>query len=191
MASDNGLVIGLVIDLDDPENIGRVKVKYPTLEDKESDWARLVAPMAGKKRGTFFRPEVGDEVVVGYERGDPRCAYILGNLWSTEDPPPPDDGNKTQNNWRFMKSRSGHIFKFDDTSGGEKIEIVDKDGKRKIVIDSQGGKIQILCDSGQIEVQASGDVTVKGDNIKVNAQTNLELTAQNTVTIKGNTVQIN
>ncbi len=192
MPSDNGLIIGLVTSLDDPENLGRIKVKYPTLGDKESDWARLVMPMAGKKRGTFFRPEVNDEVMVAFEHGDPRRPYILGSLWSKEDEPPPDDGNKTQNNWRIIQSRSGHIIKFDDTSGGEKIEIIDKDAKRKITIDSSGSKIQIQCDSGNIEVKAaSGDISVQGINVKVNADGNLDLQAKGQVTIKGSLVQIN
>ncbi len=193
MPGDNGLIIGLVSSLDDPADLGRVKVKYPTLANKESDWARLVTPMAGQKRGVFFRPEVGDEVLVAFEQGDPRRPYILGSLWSQEDPPPPDDGKKTKNNWRFVHSRSGHIIKLDDTSGGEKIEIIDKDGKRKVVIDSQGSKIQILCDSGDIEVKASsGNVTVEGINISVKAQGNLDLQAPSgQVTIKGQLVQIN
>src|SRR5215212_313772 len=98
----NGIVIGLVIDLKDEENIGRVKVKYPHLEDQPSDWARLASPMAGNKRGTFFRPEVGDEVLVAFEHGEPRRPYIIGALWSKVDPPPPDDGDTEKNNWRFI-----------------------------------------------------------------------------------------
>src|SRR3954463_14197761 len=101
------IVIGVVTSLDDPDGIGRVKVKYPHLEDEQSYWARLVSPMAGKGRGLFMRPEVDDEVAVGWEYNDPRRAYILGAVWSKTDTPPPDDGKKTENNWRFIKSRSG------------------------------------------------------------------------------------
>ena len=78
----NGIVIGLVTDLADPENLGRVRARYPYLGDEISDWARLVTPMAGKDRGVFFRPEVGDEVLVAFELGDVRRPYVLGSLWS-------------------------------------------------------------------------------------------------------------
>ena len=81
--SNSGLVIGLVSDLDDPEGIGRIQVKYPYREDQMSGWARLVTPMGGKQRGLFMRPEVGDEVLIGYEQGDPRRPYVLGAVWTT------------------------------------------------------------------------------------------------------------
>src|SRR5690242_926559 len=103
----NGIVIGLVKDLEDPQNLGRVRVTFPYLDDQLSDWARLVTPMAGKDRGVFFRPEVGDEVLVAFELGDVRRPYVLGALWSTTDTPPPDDGKAKDNNWRFIKSRKG------------------------------------------------------------------------------------
>jgi uncharacterized protein involved in type VI secretion and phage assembly len=150
--------------------------------------------MAGPDRGVFFRPEKDDEVLVGFEHGDPRRPYILGSLWSQADKPPADDGQKTKNNWRFIKSRSGHILKFDDTSGAEKIEVIDKDSSRRVVIDSANRKIQILCDTGagDIEIKApAGDVTIEAATITVKATTSLTLESSGTVTIKGSIVNIN
>ncbi len=191
-ARENGIVTGIVIDLEDPQNLGRIQVSFPHLSDQPSDWARLVAPMAGKDRGVFFRPEIGDEVLVAFEHGDPRRPYILGSVWSTEDTPPPDDGNAKQNNWRFMKSRSGHIIRLNDTSGGEKIEIIDKDSARRIVIDSSGSKIQVSCDQGDIEVTAnSGTVTVQAMTVKITASSDMTLQAGGSITIQGATVNIN
>jgi uncharacterized protein involved in type VI secretion and phage assembly len=188
----NGIVIGVVKDLDDPENLGRVKVKYPHLGDAPSDWARLVSLMGGAKRGAFFRPEVEDEVLIAFEHGDPRRPYILGALWSKTDPPPADDGAKTKNNWRFITSRSGHVIKLDDTSGKEKVEIIDKDGAHKIVIDAANKKIQITCDSGDIEVSApSGALKVQAQSVEVKASSTMSLEASGTLTIKGSTVNIN
>ena len=188
----NGIVIGLVIDLEDEENIGRVKVKYPHLEDQPSDWARLAAPMAGNNRGAFFRPEVGDEVLVAFEHGEPRRPYIIGALWSKVDLPPTDDGNVRQNNWRFIKSRCGHIVLLDDTQGKEKIVFVDKDNLRKVVIDSANSKIQVICDQGDVEVKASkGDVKIEAINVSVKATAELKLEATGNVTIKGAMVNIN
>lgn len=193
--AENGIVVGVVCDLNDTDNLGRVRVKYPHLGGQVSDWARLATPMAGAGRGVFFRPEKDDEVLVGFEHGDPRRPYILGSLWSQVDKPPKDDGQKTQNNWRFIQSRSGHIVKLDDTSGKEKIEIIDKDSKRRIVIDSANRRIQILCDSaaGDIEIKAPlSDVKIEAATITVKATTSLTLESDGVVTISGKTaVNIN
>src|ERR1700675_2293120 len=148
---DNGIQIGIVDDLDDPEKLGRVRVKLPHLGDTVSDWAWIVAPMAGKDRGLFLRPEKGDQVLVAFAQGDPRFPYVLGALWSKTDPPPADDGKPVDNNWRFIKSRSGHIVRLDDTSNAEKIDILDESGNLKITLDSANKKIVINNDSGDVE----------------------------------------
>jgi uncharacterized protein involved in type VI secretion and phage assembly len=191
-AGTNGIVIGVVSDLDDPEGIGRVRVTYPHLNDAPSDWARLVTPMAGADRGVFFRPEVEDEVLIAFEHGDPRRPYVLGSLWSKTDTPPADDGATTDNNWRFIKSRSGHVVRLDDTQGSERIEIVDKDGARKIVIDASGQKIQIVCDRGDVEVTASGGtVRVDAKTVSIKSSAEMSIEAGGPLTIKGATVDIN
>jgi len=188
----NGIVIGIVKTLDDPDGLGRLRVTYPYQSDQLSYWARLVTPMAGADRGVFFRPEVGDEVLMGFEHGDPRRPYVLGSLWSKVDRRPADDGQPTQNNWRFIKSRSGHIIKFDDTQGAEKIEIIDKDGARKVIIDSAAQKIQVICDTGDVEVRASaGSVKVEATTVEVKASGNMTLEATGIMTITGATVNIN
>lgn len=189
----NGMLVGIVSDLNDPERLGRVKVKFPTLDYQESDWVRLATPMAGANRGVFFRPEKDDEVLIGFECGDPRRPYMLGALWSTADKPPPDDGQPTSNNWRFIQSRSGHIIKLDDTRGGEKIEVIDKDGLRRVVIDSANSKVQVTCRQGDVEVEAAaGSVTLKALTITVEATNNLTLKCNaGPVTIQGSVVNIN
>src|SRR5689334_14892537 len=101
MQRENGVVIGIVADLDDPENLGRVRLKLPHLGGELTDWTRLATPMGGKGRGLFCRPEKDDEVLILYEHGDPRRSYVVGSLWSREDRPPDDDGRKVDNNWRF------------------------------------------------------------------------------------------
>jgi uncharacterized protein involved in type VI secretion and phage assembly len=189
---ENGIVIGVVTDLNDPEGLARVRVKFPHLNDEPSDWARLSTPMAGKGRGLFFRPEVDDEVLVAFEHGEPRRPYIVGALWSKVDTPPPDDGNATQNNWRQLVSRSGHVIRFDDTNGAEKIEIIDKDKSRKVVLDSGQGKIQVTCDQGDVEVTASsGTVKVQAVTVDIQASGNMTLHASGTMIISGATVNIN
>ncbi len=186
------MVIGIVSNLDDPEGLERAKVKFPHLGDQESDWARVVSPMAGPERGSFFKPEVDDEVLVCFNHDDIRHPYILGSLWSQTDKPPPFEGSPTDNNWRFIRSRSGHVILLDDTPGKEKIELIDKDEKRRVVIDSANEKIQVLCESGDVEVKAdSGSVKIEAITVEVKASGNMNLEAGGSMTIKGATVNIN
>jgi uncharacterized protein involved in type VI secretion and phage assembly len=187
----NGIVVGVVKKLDDPDSLGRVQVEFPHLDDQRSEWAHLASLMAGGGRGAFFRPDPEDKVLIGFEHGDPTRPYVLGGLWSQADKPPEDDGKPKDNNWRFFKSRSGHVFKLDDTDGKERIEIVDKDGSRKLVIDSSGSKIQIDCGSGDVEITASGTVKVEGQTVNVHAKGDMTLAADGTMTISGSTVNIN
>ncbi len=187
-----GLINAEVVSLDDKEKLGRIQVKYSIFESCRSDWARLVTPMGGPERGLFFCPEIGDEVLVAFVQGDIRCPYIIGSVWSTVDKPPPNDGKTKDNNWRFIKSRSGHIFKLDDTKGKEKIEIIDKDGKHKVVIDTANDNIQVTCDSGNVEIKAkSGKVTIDAQTVEIKASADMTLSAGTSMKIKGTTVDIN
>jgi uncharacterized protein involved in type VI secretion and phage assembly len=187
-----GSVIGLVTDLDDPENLGRVKVKIQGHEGQLSCWARLVSPMAGKDRGLVMRPELDDEVLVAFEQGDPRLPFILGALWSAAAPPPADDGEPGENNWRFIKSRSGHIIKLNDTKGGETIEISDKDNSRRVVMNSANKTIQVQADDGDIEIKAgSGSVRISAaQNVEIMTNGNMDLRAAGALTIRGALVKI-
>ncbi len=98
----------------------------------------------------------------------------------------------TQNNWRFIKSRSGHIIRFDDTQGSEKIEIIDKDGTRRVVVDSAGQKIQIISESDNIEISAkAGNVKIEALNVEVKATNNMNLKATTKMTIESPAIDIN
>lgn len=186
----NGIVIGEVSSLEDPMKLGRIRVTFPHLGDQVSDWARLVSLMAGGERGAFFRPEIGDEVLVAFEHGDPRRAYILGSVWSKADPPPKDDGDAKKNNWRFIRSRSGHLLKLDDTKGKEKIEIQGKSKKHTIVIEDADDKIRITCDSGDIEIKAaSGNVKVEAKNVQATAQ-KIEVVGQQQLSVKAPMIEM-
>lgn len=187
----NGIVFAVVDSLDDPEDLGRVRVRYPHLEDRKSDWARLAAPMAGKDRGLFLRPEVGDEVLVVFVHRDTRFACIVGSLWSKADKPPKDDGKRKDNNWRFLRTRSGHLLKFDDTPGKEQIALEDKDGKRRIVIESAGRKVRVECDEGDISIDAgAGNVTVEAANKVSVKATNVEVTGEAQVKVKAPSIEV-
>ena len=79
----SSLVVGVVTQTSDPDNLGRVRVKYPVIGDNaEGWWARIAAPAAGTNRGMLMMPVAGDEVVLGFEQGDPRRPYVIGAVWN-------------------------------------------------------------------------------------------------------------
>ena len=200
-----GIVLGIVTNNQDPENMGRVKVKFPWLEDSdESYWARVATLMAGNDRGTFFLPEVEDEVLVAFDHGDINHPYVMGTLWNGVDTPPETNENG-KNNIRKIKSRSGHEIVFDDndeemkekieirtnaghvivlddSAGGEKIEIKDKTGNNSIVIDSVQNAITI---SSQMKL------SIKAQMIEIEAESMMTLKSGANLTIQGAIVQIN
>lgn len=188
----NGIVVGVVADLEDPERLGRIRVRYPNYADELSNWARVASPMAGGQRGFRFTPEVDDEVLVVFEHGDARRPYVVGALWSSTDQPPPDDGAPSDNNWRYIVSRSGHLLKLDDTPGAERVEILDQSGGLHVLLDSAADKVQVVSDRGDVEVSAPlGTVKVEANAVQIKATTDLTLEAAGTVTVKGGVVQIN
>lgn len=180
-----GVTVGEVTNNKDEEGLGRVKVKFPWLSDTdESYWARVVAPMAGKERGLYFLPEVGDEVLVAFEHGNIEFPYILGALWNGKDKPP-ESNSDGKNNRRLIKSRSGHEIILDDTDGQEKIVIRDKTQKNEIVVDSKNDSLMIKVEKeltietkGKISLKTSGgDLTLEGKNITIQAQQNCDIKA--------------
>jgi uncharacterized protein involved in type VI secretion and phage assembly len=186
-----GVVMGIVSNNQDPDKMGRVRVKFPWLsEDHESWWARVATPMAGPNRGMYFLPEVDDEVLVAFEHGDVRFPYVLGSLWNGKDAPPGnnDDG---KNNIRLVHSRSGHLIRLDDTDGEEKIEVIDRTGNNSIKIQSSDNSIAISC-TGKLKLHAGQGIEITSDaDIKVQASSTMDVQASATMTVKGATVNIN
>jgi uncharacterized protein involved in type VI secretion and phage assembly len=195
-----GVVVGIVINNQDPDGMGRVKVCFPWLSaTEESWWARIAVPMAGKDRGAYFLPEVDDEVLVAFEHGEVRSPYVVGALWNGVQKPPTtnEDG---KNNLRVIKSRSGHVIRLDDTENAEKIEIIDKTQKNSIVIDASANTLTIKADGDITLESAQGKIVLKGQSIEiqstsqtvtVQAATDMEVKASNQMTIKGAVVNIN
>ncbi|MEO1644338.1 MAG: phage baseplate assembly protein V [Chloroflexota bacterium] len=202
-----GVTIGVVTNNKDEEKLGRVKVSFPWLDDQtESNWARIATPMSGNKMGIFFLPEVGDEVLVAFEQGRMEFPYVIGSLWNGKEKPPEDNADG-KNNLRFIKSRSGHIIRLDDTDGKEKIEIIDKSGKNTVVIDTKANSITVTSE-GELTLEgkkditiktSGGDVTIQGNNIELKAKGNLkaqasgqgEMKSSGPMTIKGAVVKLN
>jgi uncharacterized protein involved in type VI secretion and phage assembly len=195
----DGVVVGVVTNNQDPEKMGRVKVKFPWLSDEdESNWARVASPMAGKDRGLFLLPEVDDEVLVAFEHGDPRFPYVVGSLWNGSDTPPEDNADG-KNNVRVIKSRSGHVVRLTDEDGKEKIEIIDKSEKNSVVIDTAENTITITAEkdivlsapNGSIKLDAQKVEVKSSADSKVEAGGGMDLKASGTMNVKGATVNIN
>ncbi len=213
-----GVVVGIVTNNDDPQKMGRVKMKFPWLNDTdESNWARVATMMAGKDRGTWFLPEVGDEVLVAFEHGDVPSPSVGGGLCTGGDTPP-RDGDGGANDERVIKSRSGHELIFgdkdgsekveiktkaghqlllDDSGGSEKITVVDKSGNNKIEIDSAGNSIAITAQTKislkatDIEITADSGLKMKGAQVEITADADLKVQSSAMLTLKGSLVKIN
>jgi uncharacterized protein involved in type VI secretion and phage assembly len=196
-----GAVVALVTNNTDPDGMGRVKVKFPWLDDsEESWWARPATPMAGASRGMFFLPEVNDEVLVTFEHGDITRPFILGGLWNGQDSPPKTNSEavgSSKVNLRILKTRAGHTISLDDTEGSEKITISDKTDNNKIEITSSDNGIAITADGdikltakGKVAVDATGDATVDAQNATVTAKQDASITATAQLKLKGATVAI-
>jgi len=184
-----GMVVGIVTNNQDPDKLGRVRVKFPWLsEEDESNWARVLTPMAGNKRGIYFLPEVDDEVLVAFEQGDMRFPYVLGALWNGEDTPP--EGVDENNNIRLIKSRSGHVIRLDDTEGDEHIEIIDKSEKNKIVISAKNNTITITADADISIKSNNGKLKLEGSGIEIDSQAEVKIRAGSSLDLKGSSVKL-
>lgn len=168
-----GVYPALVIDIKDPDNQGRVKVMLPWSPDTGSSryeaWARLATMMGGNNRGTWFIPDVNDEVLIVFEGGDARRPYVIGGLWNGSDSPP-DFMDGAGNNYRkVIRSRNGVKLTLDDTSGQEKF-IVETPGGQKITMQDGPGTVKIEDSNGNsIKLEASGITVTASAKVTVNA----------------------
>jgi phage baseplate assembly protein V len=155
MSKVYGVVVGLVIDVNDPSAAGRVKLSFPWLdESSQSNWARVATLMAGKERGSWFMPELGDEVLVAFEMGDMDHPYIVGFLWNGQDKPP-----KTDTKVRLLRTVNGHEIEFTDpeVAGGDKGHIQIKD--------AHGNVIELK--NGLIKIQGVGTLQIDAPNVLI------------------------
>jgi uncharacterized protein involved in type VI secretion and phage assembly len=156
-----GVAIGIVTTIDDPDGQGRVKVRYPWLQDNsESPWARIVSFMGGPNCGAVFRPEIDDEVLIVFEHGDMRKPYVLGALWNGIDAMPGERGGDANNSIRLIKSRSGHLIILDDTGGEERLTIQDKHGN---VVELNADGVTITSKAIKIGSDSASEGLVLGD----------------------------
>jgi uncharacterized protein involved in type VI secretion and phage assembly len=192
-----GVAIAVVTQNKDDEGLCRVKVCFPWHEKPdESYWARLAMPMAGKERGWVLIPEVGDEVVVAFEREDMRFPFVLGVLWNGKAKPPFANDNG-KNDKRALVSRKKHKLLFDDGTRGV-VELSHEKGRRITfdddgfaVQDEKGNVVKVDSNSGAMTIEAKGQLNIRAASITIEATGTLELKANATLTVRGSLVNIN
>ncbi len=208
----SGLQIGVVTQLqDDPDGEDKILIQLPIVDNTEQGiWARLATLDAGDGRGTFFRPEIEDEVIVGFINDDPNDAVVLGQLHSSAKPAP--ETGSDDNHLKGYVSRSEMSLLFDDdkiaftleTPGGKKITLDEDAGV--IIVEDDNGNTVTLDDSGitmdstaDINIKAGGDVNIEGINVAINASAEFkaeggagaEMSTSAIAVVKGSIVQIN
>ncbi|MEO9326037.1 VgrG-related protein [Nocardioides sp. C4-1] len=216
-----GVVPALVTSVQDPDKLGRVKIRLPWLSDQyESWWARTLQPGAGKDRGAAVLPEVGDEVLVAFSQGDLQHPFVLGGLYNGQDKPGGGweanvDSTSGEVVRRGFVSRTGMVVELTEKPGAEQVVLSSNGGAQKIVLTQTADKGIEIVSEGPLSVTAksnvdlstgTGDVSVKGTNLKIEASGSLELkgttvklsatgtaelSATGVTTVKGSIVKIN
>ncbi|MBK8077633.1 MAG: VgrG-related protein [Kineosporiaceae bacterium] len=199
-----GVTLAVVTDVQDPTNAGRVKVCFPWLaDDHVSDWARTVHAGAGESRGAFILPEVGDEVLVAFERGDLRHPYVLGGLYNGRDTPPSgpaavDSGSGAVTR-RSVVSRRGHRIDLLDADSGAGVRLATGDDALELTLDASNTRITVTS-NGSVEISGAQGISIKagqgrlqleGADISIKATTGLTLDGGAQATLKAALVRIN
>lgn len=186
-----GVFEGLVVENEDPEGEGRVKLKFPWYSENEvTEWCRVAQLYAGPGYGSLFVPEVGDEVLVSFVHGDMRLPVVLGGLYNGADKPPTSRTSSVDQ--KIIRTKAGHEILLDDSAGSESVKVETQGGHvltlddagSKVTIETNGGNTVVMDDSGgsisvsalsritleapQIEITGSGSVTVSGGQIALN-----------------------
>ncbi|MCB8982480.1 MAG: VgrG-related protein [Ardenticatenaceae bacterium] len=193
-----GVVTAVVTNTDDPNDWGRVKVKYPWMtEEAESDWARVVSMGGGPNAGLSATPEVGDEVAVAFEHGDFNRPFVLGGLWNGQHAIPAEvsgGGTGERPLVRSWHSRTGHFMAMHDNADN-KVQIVTAaghiivfdDANKKVEVSTSGGHKLILDDQGKkAEVSSSGGhkITLDDNGRKVSIESSGDIQIKSTANLK-------
>lgn len=164
-----GVAVAEVVDNIDAHSQGRVQLKLPWLPGY-LPWARVAVLSAGQQRGTFFIPQIGDEVLVAFNQGDVREPFVIGSLWNGRDPPPATDAQGQ----RVLRTPAGHEIFFDDKL--QSIAITSASGQ-KLTLDPDGIEITAGSGAAKLTLATSGEITLEGLSIQVKASAGAELKA--------------
>lgn len=199
----HGLQIGKVVQLqNDPDGEHRILVRLPVVDNAaQGTWARMASLDAGNDRGAFFRPEIDDEVVVGFINGDPRDAVVLGMLNSSAKPAPITVKDTNHEKGFFTRSKMRVHFHDEtktitiDTPAGNSIELDEKGSS--ITIKDQNGNSTIMKPAGiemkskgNISIEASGKIDIKAGAALTISAAQMTLSAQGPMEVKGATAKL-
>src|ERR1700742_4448382 len=160
--------------------MGRVKVTLPWVADPSDGryeaWARIATLMAGDNRGSWFIPDVNDEVLVAFEGGDPRRPYVLGGLWNGKDAPPQTMDGAGNNAKKVLRSRNGVKITLDDTNGRETL-VLETPGGQKVTLQDGPGAIEMVDANGNsvklaasgVTIESAGKVSITATQVEVSA----------------------
>ena len=177
----HGPQIALVVSVDDPEGRNRVQVRIVSCDEADRQeaavWARVACPFAGRERGAFLIPDVGDEVLVLFQGGDPAHPIVVGGLWNGDSEPPASIGSDG-NRLKVIRSRNGVTVTLDDqpgqerfiaeTPGGQRVTLSDGPGSVRVE-DANGNSVELA--TGGVTVTAASRVVVKAAQVTVSAGT--------------------
>jgi phage protein D len=187
-----GVVVAQVTNNDDPQKLGRVKLKFPWLSDGyESDWARMTQAGAGPDSGVEFLPEVNDEVLVAFEFGDVRRPVVIGGLHNGRDKPRLGDGlfDNGRVRRRGVVSRRGHRVVLLDDPGKSGIALITSNGSIRISLNETRNEIHLFC-KGKVRIECQDELSITSQQ-KVSIQgAQLELKASGSAKLSGGTVEI-
>ena len=184
-----GLQVGIVTSLEDPDGDNRVQVKIPVISNSEEGiWARVATLDAGNERGSFFLPEVGDEVIIGCINNDPSHVVILGMMNSSAKPAPLTAANANNEKGYVSREKIKMIFNDDEksfkleTPGGNKITLSDQDGLIKIE-DQNGNKVTMeaagitIESASALKLKAAADLTIEAVNVTISPSSSFSVSA--------------
>jgi uncharacterized protein involved in type VI secretion and phage assembly len=197
------LAVGVVTNNDDPEKLGRVRVKFPALgQDIESAWARVANPQANGERGLMMLPLVNDEVVVGFEGGDPRRPYVLGSVWNGKARPGPlsvTDGSHSLVSPKAMTlTATEGAMTITDKKGDITLEAVQgkvaQSASAEFSVEGQAVKVKaqqgLTGEATQIQLKANGALQAEGTTVTVKGTGSVVVEAAGSLTLKGATITI-
>ena len=171
------LVIGLVTNNSDPDNMGRVRVQYPSLgPDAEGAWAPIASVSAGNARGMMMLPVVGEEVLVGFEHGDTRRPYVLGSLFNGSDMPGSDLTQSQDGSFALLSDQKIVATAKDAMNLTTKQSLtvsadqnISETAQQNYTIESKQGDISIKADMGNVTIEGTQSVTIKcgGSSIQI------------------------
>ena len=169
-----------VIDLQDPRSLGRIRVRYywsvAQPADAESAWLRVSTPYSGAGKGQMFTPEVGSQVLVGYEQGQAEFAVVLGNLFHPQNP---QNATYTRpnNQLKGLQTAGGNKFVMNDVAGAQTILLSNSNKKGTSILVSFEG-------DGSVSITTNGPVNItSGDTISIEAKKDIALRAGGDITL--------